>query len=216
MDFEGFKRMAQRDVNKSICYELEDDNSRLVKDIYTNVFPFYDESNFSGDVIFTWKSASLTVNGVYKPREGRNRDPEVTNNHFIGNLFPNFMTDEKYSLNTNRNGYMGDFPHDHIDIYLMHIAKYAFSDKSDFVNSRIKEYYPLKRAILFKDNLNYLKSFKTFDNFLKMHYFEEIWDYIQNKKCFSDMEYEEFKKESLVLIEKRGKAMIRKMLETRI
>ncbi|HEY0222852.1 MAG TPA: hypothetical protein VGC17_08730 [Lactovum miscens] len=212
MDFEGFKKIAQSDITKVVCLELNNDNTRLVKDIYTTVFPFYDESKFSGDVIFTWKSPSLVLDGFYTGK----RDSKVTNNHFIGNLFPNFKTNEKHSLNTNRNGCMGDFPHDYIDIYLMHIAKYAFSDKSDFVNSKIKEYYPLKRAILFKDNLNYLKSFKTFDNFLKMNYFEEIWDYIQNKKCFSDLEFEEFKKESLDLIEIRGKAMIEKILETRI
>lgn len=225
MDFNSFKKMGQSDINNAICYELKEDDNPLVKDIYTAVFPFYTKNKFNGDTIFTWKSAAHVINGDYNAIRkfwiGKEGDKSAGNNHFVGNLFPNLFTDKKHSLNTNRNGHMGDFPHDYIDIYLMHIAKYAFSekieqDKMNFVNSRIKEYYPLKRAILFEDNLNYLRSFETFENFLKEHYFEDIWKHIQNIKCFSDMEFEEFKRESLKLIEKRGKSMIETMLKSKI
>lgn len=46
----------------------------------------------------------------------------------------------------NRNGCMGDFPHDFFDIYLDHVAKYAYEQK---VNN-IKEYYPLKERFYTK------------------------------------------------------------------
>ena len=68
----------------------------------------------------------------------------VDNKRVIGNIFPNFLSDRKFSLNLNRNGHSGDFPHDYFDIYLDHIAKYVY----DIDRPNIKEYFPLKRSIL--------------------------------------------------------------------
>ncbi len=87
----------------------------------------------------------------------------VDNLRVIGNIFPNYLTNRKYSLNMNRNVCIGDFPHDFFDIYLDHVAKYAYEQKVH----NIKEYYPLKRAILHQENALYFRFFSNFDDFLE-------------------------------------------------
>lgn len=109
---------------------------------------------------------------------------------------------------------MGDFPHDYIDIFLLHVAKYAYNDKSDFVEKHIKEYYPLKRAIQEERNLEHFKKFSSFKDYLQKHYFCEIWNQMQ-KKCFSDMEFDEFKLIAEDLIYTRGKVMIQSIVKNR-
>lgn len=204
MNINDLRKIAKANPDNAIKLELKDDNNKISREIYSELFPFYNEKTFSGDVIFTWRSPSLVKDGDYIGR----RDLKVDNNHFIGNIFPNFITNHKYSLNLNRNGSMGDFPHDYIDIYLMHVAKYAFNDGSKFVKENIKEYYPLKRAVEDSRNLQFFKEqFGTFESYLEKNYLVEVWEQIKIK-CFSDMEFEEFKKVSLELIEKRGRIMI--------
>ncbi len=85
----------------------------------------------------------------------------------IGNIFPNYKTNRKYSLNLNRNECYGGFPHDYFDIYLDYVAKYAFQE--DILD--IKEYYLLKRAITYKENMSYFKQFGISNNFLR----QTIW-----------------------------------------
>ena len=121
--------MAEEDVEKAVTYELESDDSNLAKRIYRDLFYFYCEEKFSGDLIFTWKSPSLVKDGEYIGK----RDSVIDNVRVIGNIFPNFKTNRKYSLNLNRNGHFGDFPHDYPDIFLDHIAKYAY--KKDIKNN---------------------------------------------------------------------------------
>ena len=203
MNIDKYIELALEKTEEAIEYELNSDNSPLAKELYRRLFPFYNENEFSGDVAITWKSPSLVKDGHYIGR----RDFTVVNNKSIGNLFPNRKTNREFSLNTNRNGYIGRFPHDHFDIFLSHVAKYAYSEEVSF----IKEYYPLKRAILYKDNQEFFKSFKTYDDYLEQNYFTEIWNYICSGKCFFDMDFEEFKKESLKLIKCRGKKMIKKL-----
>ena len=196
--------MSEEDIEKAVTYELESDNSNLAKRIYKDLFYFYCEEKFSGDLIFTWKSPSLVKDGDYIGK----RDSAVDNVRVIGNIFPNFKTNHKYSLNLNLNGHFGDFPHDYPDIFLDHIAKYAY--EKDIEN--IKEYYPLKRAILYDFNMNYFKQFSSFEEFLKYNFFEEIW--VESKKVpFSDMEFDMFKEISIELMRKRGKRMLRKLIE---
>lgn len=127
--------MSEVDFNEAVNYEFTSDTCQLANSIYQSLFKFFDKKNFSGDLIFTWKSPSLVKEGDYIGR----RDSQVDNLRVIGNIFPNYLTNRKYSLNMNRNGCMGDFPHDFFDIYLDHVAKYAYEQK---VNN-IKEYYPL-------------------------------------------------------------------------
>ncbi|HEV0478189.1 TPA: hypothetical protein VXB93_001209, partial [Streptococcus pneumoniae] len=124
--------MSEVDFNEAVNYEFTSDTCQLVNSIYQSLFKFFDKKNFSGDLIFTWKSPSLVKEGDYIGR----RDSQVDNLRVIGNIFPNYLTNRKYSLNMNRNGCMGDFPHDFFDIYLDHVAKYAYEQK---VNN-IKEY----------------------------------------------------------------------------
>ena len=196
--------MAEEDVEKAVTYELESDDSNLAKRIYRDLFYFYCEEEFSGDLIFTWKSPSLVKDGDYIGK----RDSVVDNVRVIGNIFPNFKTNRKYSLNLNRNGNFGDFPHDYPDIFLDHIAKYAY--KKDIKN--IKEYYPLKRAILYDLNMNYFKKFSSFEKFLEDNFFEEIWE-TSKEVPFSDMEFDKFKEISIKLMRKRGERMLQKLIE---
>ena len=196
--------MAEEDVEKAVTYELESDDSNLAKRIYRDLFDFYCEEKFSGDLIFTWKSPSLVKDGDYIGK----RDSVVNNMRVIGNIFPNFKTNRKYSLNHNRNGHFGDFPHDYPDIFLDHIAKYAY--KKDIKN--IKEYYPLKRAILYDLNMNYFKKFSSFEKFLEDNFFEEIWE-TSKEVPFSDMEFDMFKEISIKLMRKRGERMLQKLIE---
>lgn len=196
--------MAEEDVEKVVTYELESDDSNLAKRIYKDLFYFYCEEKFSGDLIFTWKSPSLVKDGDYIGK----RDSVVDNVRVIGNIFPNFKTNRKYSLNLNRNGHFGDFPHDYPDIFLDHIAKYAY--KKDIKN--IKEYYPLKRAILYDLNMNYFKKFSSFEKFLEDNFFEEIWE-TSKEVPFFDMEFDMFKEISIKLMRKRGERMLQKLIE---
>ncbi|TVX26196.1 hypothetical protein AZJ44_04545, partial [Streptococcus pneumoniae] len=106
------------DFNETVNYEFTSDTCQLANSIYQSLF-----------------KPSLVKEGDYIGR----RDSQVDNLRVIGNIFPNYLTNRKYSLNMNRNGCMGDFPHDFFDIYLDHVAKYAYEQK---VNN-IKEYYPL-------------------------------------------------------------------------
>lgn len=149
--------MSEVDFNEAVNYEFTSDTCQLANSIYQSLFKFFDKKNFSGDLIFTWKSPSLVKEGDYIGR----RDSQVDNLRVIGNIFLNYLTNRKYSLNMNRNGCMGDFPHDFFDIYLDHVAKYAYEQK---VNN-IKEYYPLKRAILHQENALYFRFFSNFPNF---------------------------------------------------
>ena len=57
--------IAEEDVEKAVTYELESDDSNLAKRIYRDLFYFYCEEKFSGDLIFTWKSPSLVKDGDY-------------------------------------------------------------------------------------------------------------------------------------------------------
>jgi len=191
---------------KVLSYVLASDNKILAQSIYERLFDFYSYSpdEYSGDVIFTWKSPSLVEDGDYIGR----RDFVVENKIVIGNIFPNFKTNHKYSLNLNRNGARGDFPHDYFDIYLDHVAKYAYGEDI----ARIKEYYPLKRAIQYEKNGLYFKQFNDFDNFLERNFFKEIWDKSQEKP-FSDMNYEEFMQTTITLMNNRGKIMLNKLKE---
>ena len=75
-------RMAEEDVEKAVTYELESDDSDLVKRIYIFLFYFYCEEKFSGDLIFSWKSPSLVKDGDYikgfsqlRRRSLRNKKP---------------------------------------------------------------------------------------------------------------------------------------------
>lgn len=201
---EEFITLAKENINRALQYSLSSDNSPLAKEIYKKLFKFYADGKYSGDLIFSWKSASLVKDGDYIGK----REETVDNKRVIGNIFPNFLSDRKYSLNLNRNGYFGDFPHDYFDIYLHHVAKYAYN--IDCAN--IKEYFPLKRAILAEKNQEYFKQFENFDDFLKKNYLIEIWESIQYEP-FSDMEFDTFKKVSTELIEIRGKIMMKKLLD---
>ncbi|WDT36759.1 hypothetical protein PVA38_10845 [Streptococcus pneumoniae D39] len=133
---EEYIEMSEVDFNEAVNYEFTSDTCQLANSIYQSLFKFFDKKNFSGDLIFTWKSPSLVKEGDYIGR----RDSQVDNLRVIGNIFPNYLTNRKYSLNMNRNGCMGDFPHDFFDIYLDHVAKYAYcrlytSDAADEVRS---------------------------------------------------------------------------------
>ena len=194
--------MAKNDIEKAACYMIESDQDPLAKEIYKKLFDFYDDKDFSGDVIFTWKSPSLVKEGCYIGR----RDCKVENKIVIGNIFPNYITNKKYSLNLNRNGHYGSFPHDYFDIYLDHVAKYAFQEDI----SDIKEYYPLKRAITYKENMSYFKKYRNFNEFLEKNYLVEIWEKAKDTP-FSDMEFEEFVKASSGLMKDRGKQMLNKL-----
>lgn len=196
--------MAKKDLNAAICYELESDTCSLAKEIYSKFYKFYDNRNFSGDVIFTWKSPSLVKDGDYIGK----REKEIENRRVIGNIFPNFITNRKNSLNYNRNGAFGDFPHDYFDIYLDHVAKYAYNIEVE----NIKEYYPLKRAIQYEENKKFFGSFGKFENFLTENYLEEIWN-VSRETPFSDMDFEQYVEVSNRLMENRGRRML-KMAKT--
>ena len=201
---EEFITLAKENINRALQYSLSSDNSPLAKEIYKKLFEFYEDEKYSGDLVFSWKSASLVKDGDYIGR----REETVDNKRVIGNIFPNFLSDRKFSLNLNRNGHFGDFPHDYFDIYLDHVAKYAYN--IDCAN--IKEYFPLKRAILGEKNQEYFKQFENFDDFLEKNYFVEIWKSMQNEP-FSDMEFDSFKKVITELIEIRGRIMVKKLLD---
>ena len=195
--------MARDNIEAAASYnKFKSDNEELAKSIYARLFDFYCEENFSGDVIFTWKSPSLVIDGNYIGK----RDSKVENEIVIGNIFPNYKTNAKYSLNLNRNGAFGDFPHDYFDIYLAHIAKYAYGENI----LEIKEYYPLKRAILFESNKRYFNRFEGFNDFLSRNYLEEIWE-ASILRPFSDMEFEEYKVVSTTLMKNRGIKMLNKL-----
>lgn len=204
MVIDDFIKMAKEDIDTAADYEMESANCNLAKEIYKRLFKFYDKKSYSGDVIFTWKSPSLVKDSVYVGH----RDTKIYNKRTIGNLFPTFCTNKKYSLNENRNGYMGDFPHDYIDIYLEHVAKYAYCKEMP----QIKEYYPLKRAILYEYNMKYFKSFNnSFVDFLRQNYLEDIWAEIE-KRPFSDLEFDDFMNLSCRLMHERGKKMLDELI----
>jgi hypothetical protein len=198
-EFDEFITLAKKDFKGALDYSLSSDNSPLAKEIYKKLFEFYEDEKYSGDLIFSWKSASLVKYGDYIGR----REGTVDNKRVIGNIFPNFLSDRKFSLNLNRNGHFGDFPHDYFDIYLDHVAKYAYN--IDCAN--IKEYFPLKRAILGEKNQEYFQQFDSFEVFLEKNYFEEIWDFMEDKS-FSDMEFDDFKNVSTDLMRIRGERML--------
>lgn len=195
--------IAKKDINKAVCCTIGSDRNKLAIEIYKKLFDFYDDKHFSGDVLLTWKSPSLVKDGCYIGR----RDSKVENIIVIGNIFPNYITNKKYSLNLNRNGCYGGFPHDYFDIYLDHVAKYAFQEDI----SDIKEYYPLKRAITYEKNMDYFKMFGDFNEFLRKNYLNEIWEE-SKKKPFSNMEFTEFKKISSDLMKNRGKQMLKELM----
>lgn len=194
---------ADKNLDNAVKFEMESDSCILAKTIYRYLFDFYNEEDFSGDLIFTWKSPSLVKDGDYIGK----RDSKIDNVRVIGNIFPNYKSERKYSLNMNRNAAWGDFPHDYFDIYLDHVAKYAYNIE----RPQIKEYYPLKRAILYKTNMEYFKKFTCFEDFLKNNYFEKIWE-TANEKPFSNMKFDEFKKISTKLMDERGKQMLEKLI----
>lgn len=204
IDIELFVSMAEENIDKAIRTKIGSDSCTLAKSIYKHLFSFYSDKEFSGDIIFSWKSPSLVKDGDYIGR----RSMKVDNRRVIGNIFPNYKSERKYSLNLKRNGKLGDFPHDYFDIYLDHVAKYAYNIE----RPHIKEYYPLKRAILYDTNMNYFKKFTGFKNFLENNYFERIWE-ISQKTPFSDMEFDKFKEVSIELMNERGKQMIEKLIK---
>ena len=194
-----FITLAKKDFKGALDYSLSSDNSQLAKEIYKKLFECYEDKKYSGDLIFTWKSPSLVKNGDFIGK----RDEFVNNKRVIGNIFPNFLSDRKFSLNVNRNGHFGDFPHDYFDIYLDHIAKYVY----DIDRPNIKEYFPLKRAILNEKTQEYFQKFDSFEVFLEKNYFEKIW-YFMEAKSFSDMEFDDFKNVSADLMRIRGERML--------
>lgn len=196
---EEYIEMSEVDFNEAVNYEFTSDTCQLANSIYQSLFKCFDKKNFSGDLIFTWKSPSLVKEGDYIGR----RDSQVDNLRVIGNIFPNYLTNRKYSLNMNRNGCMGDFPHDFFDIYLDHVAKYAYEQK---VNN-IKEYYPLKRAILHQENALYFRFFSNFDDFLEKNYLKTIWQ-VSKETPFSEMDFNMFKNISEKIIFERGSKML--------
>lgn len=196
---EEYIEMSEVDFNEAVNYEFTSDTCQLANSIYQSLFKFFDKKNFSGDLIFTWKSPSLVKEGDYIGR----RDSQVDNLRVIGNIFPNYLTNRKYSLNMNRNGCMGDFPHDFFDIYLDHVAKYAYEQK---VNN-IKEYYPLKRAILHQENALYFRFFSNFDDFVEKNYLKTIWQ-VSKETPFSEMDFNMFKNISEKIIFERGSKML--------
>lgn len=198
-EFDEFITLAKKDFEGALDYPLSSDNSQLAKEIYKKLFEFYEDKEYSGDLIFTWKSPSLVKNGDFIGK----RDKPVDNKRVIGNIFPNFLSDRKFSLNLNRNGHFGDFPHDYFDIYLDHIAKYVY----DIDRPNIKEYFPLKRAILDEKNQEYFQQFDSFEDFLEKNYFEKIWK-VMEAKSFSDMEFDNFKNVSADLMRIRGERML--------
>jgi len=193
--------LAKKDIKEAAEFDIEDDDGELAREIYKRLFDFYDEKKFSGDVIFTWKSPSLVQEGNFIGR----RNSLVDNKRVIGNIFPNYKTNQKYSLNLNRNSHMGDFPHDYFDIYLDHVAKYAF--KKD--RPQIMEYYPLKRAILYEENKKYFDKFNDFDDFISRNFLTEISSI---RTPFLDMNFADYKKLSEKLMHDRGILMLKKML----
>lgn len=197
---EEFITLAKENINRALQYSLSSDNSPLAKEIYKRLFEFYEDKKYSGDLIFTWKSPSLVKNGDFIGK----RDESVDNKRVIGNIFPNFLSDRKFSLNLNRNGHFGDFPHDYFDIYLDHIAKYVYG----MDRPNIKEYFPLKRAILDEKNQEYFQQFDSFEDFLEKNYFEKIWKFMEIKS-FSDMEFDDFKNVSADLMRIRGERMLK-------
>ena len=202
--------IAKKNMNEAISYELKSDDTSLAREIYSNLFDFYREKQFSGDVIFTWRSPSLVKNGYYcKNRKHISKNRRTDNKIVIGNIFPNFKTNEIYSLNCNRNACFGDFPHDYFDIYLDHIAKYAYNREM----RDIKEYYPLKRAIIHKENADYFhNNFKDFDDFLAKNFLTEIWEESQISP-FSDMDFDTYQVASNTLMENRGELMLKKLIQ---
>lgn len=160
------------------------------------MFKFYNDEDFSGDLIFTWKLPSLVKDGDYIGK----REFIIDNRRVIRNLFPNYCTNKKYSLNLNRNGNTGDFPHDFFDIYLDHVAQYAYFQR----RPKIKEYYPLKRAIQYENNMKFFKQFNSFEDFLQQNFLTEIWEKCQEEP-FSEMEFSHFQEVTKKLMDERGK-----------
>ena len=198
-EFNEFITLAKKDFEGALDYSLSSDNSPLAKEIYKKLFEFYEDEKYSGDLVFSWKSASLVKDGDYIGR----RDETVDNKRVIGNIFPNFLSDRKFSLNLNRNGHFGDFPHDYFDIYLDHIAKYVYG----IDRPNIKEYFPLKRAILNEKNQEYFQQFDSFEVFLEKNYFEKIWCFM-DANSFSDLVFDDFKNVSADLMRIRGERML--------
>lgn len=204
IDIKELIKLAKNNVDDAAKIELKSDNCELAKKIYSILFDFYIEEEFSGDLIFTWKSPSLVKDGYYIGK----RNFKVDNTRVIGNIFPNYKSKKIYSLNLNRNAMMGDFPHDYFDIYLYNVAKYAYNIEMP----NIKEYFPLKRAITNETNTKYFKKFTSFEHFLKENYLEDIWE-IAKITPFSEMKFEEFKDVSTKLIKKRGIVMLNDLIK---
>lgn len=138
--------MSEVDFNEAVNYEFTSDTCQLANSIYQSLFKFFDKKNFSGDLIFTWKSPSLVKD---------------------------------------------------------HVAKYAYEQK---VNN-IKEYYPLKRAILHQENALYFRFFSNFDDFLEKNYLKTIWQ-VSKETPFSEMDFNMFKNISEKIIFERGSKML--------
>jgi hypothetical protein len=204
MSITDLANLAENDIKKAANYDIKSDNGKLAKEIYNCLFDFYDGKAFSGDVIFTWKSPSLVKDGCYIGK----REKPVDNKRVIGNIFPNNLSNKKFSLNLNRNGYMGSFPHDFFDIYLDHVAKYAYGENVPNIN----EYYPLIRAIEYEDNIKYFNIFDGFDDFLKRNYLKEIWDKSKENPFFY-MEFNLFQQISSELMENRGEQMLKNIIK---
>lgn len=81
---EEYIEMSEVDFNEAVNYEFTSDTCQLANSIYQSLFKFFDKKNFSGDLIFTWKSPSLVKEGDYIGR----RDSQVDNLRVIGNIFP--------------------------------------------------------------------------------------------------------------------------------
>lgn len=133
---EEYIEMSEVDFNKAVNYEFTSDTCQLANSIYQSLFKFFDKKNFSGDLIFTWKSPSF--------------EQKVNN---------------------------------------------------------IKEYYPLKRAILHQENALYFRFFSNFDDFLEKNYLKTIWQ-VSKETPFSEMDFNMFKNISEKIIFERGSKML--------
>ncbi|WP_347301077.1 hypothetical protein [Enterococcus diestrammenae] len=84
--------LAKSDPQRAIRYDIKSDVGGLAKGIYKNVFDFYNSNQFGGDVVFSWKSPSLVKDGNFIGKRIDKKYNGIENNHYIGNLFPNFLT----------------------------------------------------------------------------------------------------------------------------
>ncbi|VKW79624.1 Uncharacterised protein [Streptococcus pneumoniae] len=148
--------MSEVDFNEAVNYEFTSDTCQLANSIYQSLFKFFDKKNFSGDLIFTWKSPSLVKEGDYIGR----RDSQVDNLRVIGNIFLNYLTNRKYSLNMNRNGCMGDFPHDFLEKnYLKTI--WQVSKETPFSEMDFNMFKNISEKIIFERGSKMLNDLKS-------------------------------------------------------